>query len=444
VERGGSLRFSAKVDGQNLSSENQRVVWSVAGASGAGTGIDENGLLTVDADETGNAGILTVTAKSVYDESVSATVPVTLTAVPVTFIGISASDTNGTTTKLVFYFSRNIQGLTESHIAVTTAAGHPVATGTLEEKAVPGLYELPLSGAAMTGTLTATVNGVAGYTVTPSEQTVLVHYLNAVPASIKEKFGILATGTDGVQDTFNMLHDFIRGGGLTNLPGVIKLGDWIDLEDGLHIASGYNTAAVDYNTNPSITGKGALLRLIVVGINSFNGKNENNIPHLVFHFQNLPLQRRMEATVTNGNGYQNSEMRGYLENTFLPGLIAAGVPENVLWKPRRYVSAKGSNANGAHFVEDNLWLPTEREMFNANTNSSATWEKAENQAWLAYYDSPEKRKKYTATGTAQPYWEASPWSAHTYGFCQVTSAGEAGTDGESSTEDGCVPAFCVW
>jgi hypothetical protein len=96
-------------------------------------------------------------------------------------------------------------------------------------------------------------------------------------------------------------------------------------------------------------GHGNLLRLIVVGINSFHSKDKytvtanNGVPHLVFQFQNIPVSRRMNMSDSNGGGYAASEMRKYLipvdgdtdanSGAFLTGLLDAGVPKAVMWAP---------------------------------------------------------------------------------------------------------------
>lgn len=75
MTRGASLQFHVLVEGTYNPS--QDVVWSVEGGVKAGTAIDENGLLTVAADELANE--LTVCAVSVQDNEKSDTVTVKLT-----------------------------------------------------------------------------------------------------------------------------------------------------------------------------------------------------------------------------------------------------------------------------------------------------------------------------------------------------------------------------
>ena len=278
--------------------------------------------------------------------------------------------------------------------------------------------------------------------------------------SIKVKFDIQSEGPDGVSDTFTTLHAYIQAGGLDDENNVvIRLGDWIDLEGGLQVDDAYNgtgsftITAVDDNLRESSK---RLLRLIVVGINSFNGKNGNGAtPHVVFQFQNIPVTRRMNSSETNAGGYAASEMRKYLveagdsaadpnDGKFLAGLLDAGVPEEALWAPKRIVSVR----DGQGELEDLLWLPTEREMFDKNANSVSADETEENQARLEYYDSALKRIKYLENSSAKSYWEASPsynevisWKNRS--FCSVSMNGLTDYNYAESLY-GCVPAFCVW
>ena len=74
LEKGQTQQFTAEVTGQNDPS--QDVIWSVEGAESDRTAISADGVLTVGDDET--ATELTVTALSAADETVSASVTVTV------------------------------------------------------------------------------------------------------------------------------------------------------------------------------------------------------------------------------------------------------------------------------------------------------------------------------------------------------------------------------
>jgi hypothetical protein len=281
-------------------------------------------------------------------------------------------------------------------------------------------------------------------------------------ASIKDTFHVTKAGKAGVTDTFNAVHEYLQSKTAAQLvsENLIQLGDYIDLEGGLAVAQHYTGAAAaggdESNgkvnaTNTPIPGgdRGMLLRLIVVGINSFNkslpytGNSNGTSAHLVFQFQNLPAKHRMNATDDNTTGYKDSEMRAYITGNFYSGLVAAGVPVGVIYAPKRYVSQGGNPAAGADLIEDKLWLPTEREMFGAGTNSDATYETAQNQARLEYYGDDASRLKYRADGVAIWYWSASPSSGSAALFCPVSTSGGIAGNTNAFAVGGCAPAFCV-
>jgi hypothetical protein len=291
--------------------------------------------------------------------------------------------------------------------------------------------------------------------------------------SIEEKFGISGvsgfTGAAAVDAAFHELSAFIKKGGLSDQPGVIKLGDWIDLEslrvnaygEGPITDTGGITAQNDPVTPdplPLPGYEGGKLRLIVVGITSFRPNEPYNVPenagvdHIVFQFQNVPVSRRMNETKTNQGGYAASEMREYLVGVddkggnFLAGLKTAGVPEDVLWAPVRYIANGYDDTPRDTKLTDLLWLPTEREMFGSQTYADAG-ETAENQAWLEYYTGDEYRKKFIRYSEASYsetwYWTSSPPSGVSPTFCTVANGGINGRANASDVGGGVAPAFCV-
>jgi hypothetical protein len=373
-------------------------------------------------------------------------------AKPVAFTGLDPDGAAGTatTTKLTLTFDEDIDDLNKDDI--TLDADDTGATpGTLSGSGPT--YTLDISGITAAGEITVTVSK-SGYAISPSFKTAQVYPVpvwNGEPVpdaadnpSIKDKFGVNATGKAGVAAAFNELHAFIQAGGLSNQPKVIKLGDWIDLDGGITVNAYTGGGDFKYLSASEDT------RLIVVGINSFNNMNNNGAtPHVVFQFQNIPVKRRMNATNTNEGGYAESEMRKYLvkddnvagSGNFLAGLQAAGVPQDVLWAPVRYAANGGSTATNADVIEDLLWLPTAWEMFDSQSSSPSV-ETAGNQAWLDYYTEDAQRIKYGGNA-AVFYWTASPSSADSYYFCTVYTTGIASKYGANNGEGGVVPAFCV-
>jgi hypothetical protein len=308
----------------------------------------------------------------------------------------------------------------------------------------------PAGELTITGGYEASVGNAAVAVAGKAVVTVVADLANN---SIKSKFGVKAAGEAGVTETFTALHKFIQAGGLTNgkTNDVIKTGGWIDLEGGLSIAG----AAVGADA----------LRLIVVGINSFQSSGvtdgytyqggETPPAHLVFQFENIPVKHGM-LNSDQAHGYETSAMREYLtrvqgvdgSGSFLNGLLAAGVPEPVIWAPARAVSKYAVQEDQITILRDALWLPTGREIFlnGQDEEGISTVETGINQARLEYYANDSSRiKKYN--GSPAVYWEASNYNpvnggARDASFCAVTSQGHTGAEDPFSAQ-GAAPAFCV-
>jgi hypothetical protein len=451
---------------------------TVAGLTGDGTGtyiLALSGVDKPDGDEPGQTGALGAIAVGVskggYAVSPASRPTLVYYVDPVLdadFVSVTADGTAGTatTTRLALTFSREIAGLTEKDITINASGTGAVTEGAFSHNGA--VYYLEIGGIHAAGEITVVVSK-SGYRIDPASQTVQI-YGKGLPVagqesnpSIKAKFGVTSGGTTGVTAAFNALHDFIQGGGLAAQSDVIKTGDWIDLEGGLAVEAyggidnngggGFShdeAKAVEAVTYKGNVAWGTLCRIIVVGVNSFNGKNGNDTPHVVFQFQNLPVMRRMNPTNTNAGGYEKSEMRTYLTGNFLTGLNNAGVPDGVLWGPVRYLSA-GTNGTGTTKITDKLWLPTEREMFGSGSKS-ADGEKAGNQARLEYYTDYNTRLKSwygnaayypdMKNGSGLWYWTGSAYSGGSASFCIVYFGGSPHFDG-ASYADGVAPAFCV-
>jgi hypothetical protein len=283
---------------------------------------------------------------------------------------------------------------------------------------------------------------------------------------LKTLLNITTTGAQGVTDTFNAVHEIIIASstGTENLADRIHVGDWIDLPS-LVVLPDADVRTLDPTEKP-IGGainatnvdcaNGKLLRLIVVGINSFNdveyvGDETDNAynratRHLVFQFQNIPGFHRMNANANDTRGYSGSEMQTYLNNNFLTGLKAAGVPDGVLWAPsRRTIDRAGpppsGNGKGLDKITDKLWLPTATEMGSpAQIQDDIFAELIVNQASFAeFYRDDNTRKKYIPIlNMAVPYLSATPSYTGPY-FGAFFLHGSS----PQNWVQGIAPAFCV-
>jgi hypothetical protein len=405
-------------------------------------GITTSGTVTVAAAKTGYAF---TDAREVKGVAVSFAATAVMTVTP-----DGTADTVATT-HLTLAFTPPVSGLAASHITLADTGGTGAkVTGFAGSS---GSYTLTVGGVTKAGNVTVSV-GLAGYSVAGVAVALHSSLVKADSTSLKTKFGIGGTGKTAVGDTFNALSAYIKAGGLSQ--GKIKTGDWIDLEGGLDVEAyadkgKFSATNAVIDKTPFTGYEGRKLRLIVVGIDSFNTINGNKTPHVVFQFQNIPAYRRIHSS-EDAVGYGATEMRKYLtpvsgdngSGMFYNGLVKAGIPENVLWAPIRYVS----NRTAAEKITDLVWLPTEWEIFGART-FSYDHETSTNQVKLAYYSDGAHRTKYSfsetnSTVSTTLYRLATPKGnpVDKRRFCIVQADSAEGYNVQTD-DGGFAPAFCV-
>ncbi|MDR2864149.1 MAG: DUF6273 domain-containing protein [Spirochaetaceae bacterium] len=360
-----------------------------------------------------------------------------------------------TSTGIELKFSENVLDLSAEDITIDGE----VTPGELSGSGK--IWTIALDEVKKEGEVTISVNKT-GIKKTPKLVQVYTYDPAAALAkdSIAEKFDLRAVPVNAgdVTNVFTALHNYLQNHP-DSIVDVIKLGDYVDLAS-LNV-SGYpsNDTAhgkVAIKSNLELT-SGKLLRLIVVGINTFRAKDSytgngnDSRPHIVFQFQNIAATRRINNGLNNSGGYAASEIRKYLtpvpgdegSGKFLAGLAAAGVPKDVLWSPKRAVT-KERNSADVNIIEDMVWLPTQLELFGTRVGSTPSAETAENQAHFAYYPtgtSGAEWKKYNATNADSWYWTASPDAGSSTGFCLVYGLSTQGSANQKA--GGVAPAFCV-
>ncbi|GHU44850.1 hypothetical protein FACS1894190_16590 [Spirochaetia bacterium] len=371
------------------------------------------------------------------------------------------------TTKIDFTFNESVSGLQAEHITIggTGAATRGALTGSGTS------YSLAITPTAVgEATVSIDKSGIISGTKSITLHDPLIAAIKSNSPDLSIKLGVTTGGTrtpQNVNDTFEAIHNYLALGpevkertsgssemsqGLPTKIGGIELGDYIDLVS-LQIDSYQGTIdAFSAPVNYSVSGNGKILRLIVVGINSFNqnpgtgynGGGNGNTAHLVFQFQNTTAKGSMTVSVASQPDYKESSMREYLtgdSNKFLVALINAGVPYGLMWAPRRIV---GNHNGGTNELVDLVWLPTEREMF-GNKTYSPNSETSANQARLAYYRDYNTRLK-ADSGSHIKYWTASTLIPQgNYAFTAVSDTGTPSFENVETSypQLGIAPAFCV-
>lgn len=141
----------------------------------------------------------------------------------------------------------------------------------------------------------------------------------------------------------------------------------------------------------------------------------------------------MNSSSTNANGWKGSVMRTSTMATLLNQLSTD--LKNVL-KFVNKVSSVGDNSSGLETTSDKLFLLSEVEIFGSTQYSYA----GEGKQYEYYSAGNSTVKK--VNGSAYAWWERSPRSGYTNGFCGVGSIGSA-TSYDASGSFGVSFGFCV-
>ena len=141
----------------------------------------------------------------------------------------------------------------------------------------------------------------------------------------------------------------------------------------------------------------------------------------------------MNGSNTNVNGWRGSTMRTSTMATLLNQLSSD--LKSVL-KFVNKVTSVGNNSSGLETTSDKLFLLSEIEVFGATQYSYA----GEGKQYEYYTAGNSTIKK--VNGSAYGWWERSPYSGNTGGFCFVNGNGNAGFSSANSTNGVCF-GFCV-
>lgn len=141
----------------------------------------------------------------------------------------------------------------------------------------------------------------------------------------------------------------------------------------------------------------------------------------------------MNSSNTNVNGWRGSTMRTSTMATLLNQLSSD--LKSVL-KFVNKVTSKGNNQSGLETTSDKLFLLSEIEVFGATQYSYA----GEGKQYEYYTAGNNTIKK--VNGSANSWWERSPYSGNTADFCRVASRGTATYD-YASGSGGVSFGFCV-
>jgi hypothetical protein len=259
-----------------------------------------------------------------------------------------------------------------------------------------------------------------------------------------------------VTQVFEMIHNTIAGGNVANFVDGDYINGYISNGTPFSVSAGYASGgAISMTSNPDLGAHGKYMQWVIAGKNTWKGKNGNDFDHVAIHSRNVlgysgetdADGHYMNSSNTNTGGYASCQMRQYILNNVLPALKNLGIPFDEEWMkaPARLVSKGGTATNpGTDTITDKLFLPTEYELFGAHTYSNSSAEAATNQGRLSYYADDASRIKYNKDNADRVYWEASPRTGNSAGFCHGHTSGAAASyNAAAPLAYGFAPAFCV-
>ena len=147
----------------------------------------------------------------------------------------------------------------------------------------------------------------------------------------------------------------------------------------------------------------------------------------------LNQTQQMNTSNTNTGGWNGSAMRGRMSTykSQLPATL-----RNVIKTVKKKSGTGGGSSSGTQQTNDDLFLLSEIEIFGTTTYSVA----GEGTQYEWYKAGNSRIKK--VNGSADIWWERSPNSGYTNGFCSVNSSGSAGVH-IANNSYGVSFGFCV-
>lgn len=273
-------------------------------------------------------------------------------------------------------------------------------------------------GKAGTYTLTAALNGETGKPVTAEVTTAGETYEVTCPSVLLT----IVSFADGTDEEVAAMMDAAKNGSIDlQTDGGWKVGDTRTIHISAFIGGGnVNNAEQDID-------------IVISSFEDYNGCGAK----MQFDFkQQLAQPHRMNASNTNSGGWKSSEMF----TTTMPALVKA-LPE---WLSARLLefSVKASAGAQSSTIEtitgNKLALRSEVEIF-----GSTSYSKSGEGTQIEYYKTAANRKKVRGKGGSADYWwERSPYGSNGNRFCLVISGGTADYYNASNTY-GVSPFGCI-
>jgi hypothetical protein len=253
-------------------------------------------------------------------------------------------------------------------------------------------------------------------------------------------------GVSTIPDAMAALRVRCNGTGTPNFLGLM-IGDYLD---GINLSSipAENGGAAGQAWNNAYKNN----RIAISAFNPYKGVGDTEVArnHIRFDFVNVPLRKRMNPTNDNTGGYAATELRAFLDGTngdgtgSMDGVTTAAFLNALKSQIGDYILPVRlllSNKTTWGWGTYSLWLPSENEIFGANTWGEPDYGDGQKLHIPLYQKSYAYRlKRYN--GARDWWWLNTPYSSSAAYFCLVSYYGNANYSYASAVY-GCSPAFCA-
>jgi hypothetical protein len=150
-----------------------------------------------------------------------------------------------------------------------------------------------------------------------------------------------------------------------------------------------------------------------------------------------------ESGVMNSSGSNTGGWSSCPRRTWCNGIYKNAFPSVLqgIFKQFQNVSGVGGGASsGTQTTDDYFALPAEKEVFGSVSDSFS--DEASTLTQFSYYKTGANIIKYSASGTAEYWWERSPQSGDSTIFCLVSGSGTADVD-SADIAYGFAPFGCI-
>lgn len=276
------------------------------------------------------------------------------------------------------------------------------------------------------GAITATSNNSAIATASVSGTTITITAKASGSTTITVKVAAGTNYTAPANKTINVT--------VQMLSPTLANNTWAQIAAASEAGVAASTWSVGDTKN--ITVGGETLTVEIVGFNH-DDLASGGKAGITFGLKNLMANtRQMNSSNTNAGGFTGSDMYDWLQGTLLNSLPSD--LRAVLKSVNKKTSA-GSQSSTINTNAMKIFLFSEVEIF-----GSVTYSKSGEGSQYSRFATASSRVKYLSngSGSANNWWERSPYGNNSNSFCPVSSNGSANRDGANNSRGVCF-GFCV-